>query len=49
MTIFIVVAVLGLVVGFAQSRWLPQSPHSAEVVEPEPEMKLAVDLAQPES
>ena len=48
MTIFVVVAVFGLAVGFAKSKWLPKSPHSAGVSETAPPIELAVDVDQPE-
>ena len=49
MTIFVVVIVFGIVVGFAQSKLLSRSVHASEGSEAKPTPQLVSDVAQPES
>lgn len=49
MTIFVVVIVFGIVVGFAQSNLLSRTVHASEGSEAEPTAQLVSEVVQPAS
>jgi flagellar basal body-associated protein FliL len=49
LTIFVVVIVFGLAVGLAQATFFSSGPHAAENSEATPAVRLAAEVAQPES